>query len=468
MLVLLCVLLILWIGGYLGDPGGDDLLWTPSGGSETTMTLPTSSGKHDPRNTEEEGTPTEPNTGDNEKSKGAMRASDSDMTESRKVHEPSRRRRQRRVITELADDICLYTHHRDHDDLANYDTPGEDRASLARSKNRHCDVVIRCCYYLEDDMTLQIGVSRARHRTPKHTYPRIFSAKRLRYSADHHRRSQRALVAVRARGSAIRILLGLGGQRATNAFVRNVLHVARSGHYSGVRLWWGEGDSGRIIQPGFVRAVRDLTAALRKANCTLGFFLPYTDRLHRVAYAARLRLLEGAFGSPQSLLLYPTTDFLSQNSLSNWKSPSQIVATSGDRYRAGASSTSSVCYLFLSATAISVALSNSTTFCNDVAKGVSTKSVFLSRKALSRLCRSRNSSWEVSSNLYYSIACRLSERDGSGGGNKEAVIFQTPLQALMFRRELLAHGRSSCFGFVDGERGFPRACQFTPFSPASL
>ncbi|KAK8773250.1 hypothetical protein V5799_012219 [Amblyomma americanum] len=461
MILLLCVLLVLWVGGYL-DVSGEELRRKASDDSEATFAPPSSCGKRCSQTADKENATTESSTSDDESKNNVTRhASESTTTDSSNVRESSETRRQTHGSSEVVGDICLNTYHTDDDDLDNYQIPGEGMASLAQSTIHHCDVFIRCCYYLENNMTLRMDTSSSGARSAKDMYLHTFTKKRRPSLNDCHSRANRALVAVRFRGSAFRRLLETGGQQARKLFVRNILRVVRSDHYAGVRLWCREEDSGRIVQPGFIRVVRDLTAALRKANFTLGLFLPYANRRRPGAYANRLRLLHGVFRSPLSLLLYPTARILLRSSLKKWTSPSQMVVISGGRHPAGTSWAPSVCYLFVSATAISVGLSSTTASCSDADEGVSTKATFLSGKELSRLCHSWDSSWKVWSHLYHSVACP----SGHGGGrNKEALVFQTPLQAWKFRREVLAHARSSCFGFVDDRQGFPRTCQFTSLS----
>ncbi|KAK8786205.1 hypothetical protein V5799_007433 [Amblyomma americanum] len=475
MILLLCVLLVLWVGGYL-DVSGEELRRKASDDSEATFAPPSSCGKRCSQTADKENVTTESSTSDDEVNNACEGPEVTDsahhspdvpvnlppLTVATSAS-PRETRRQTHGSSEVVGDICLNTYHTDDDDLDNYQIPGEGRASLAQSTIHHCDVFIRCCYYLENNMTLRMDTSPSGARSAKDMYLHTFTKKRRPSLNDYHSRAKTALVAVRFRGSAFRRLLETGGQQARNLFVRNILRVVRSDHYAGVRLWCREEDSGRIVQPGFIRVVRDLTAALRKANCTLGLFLPYANRRRPGAYANRLRLLDGVFRSPLSLLLYPTARILLRSSLKKWTSPSQMVVISGGRHPAGTSWAPSVCYLFVSATAVSVVLSNTTASCSDADEGVSTKATFLSGKELSRLCRSWDSSWKVWSHLYHSVACP----GGHGGGrNKEALVFQTPLQAWKFRREVLAHARSSCFGFVDDRRGFPRTCQFTSLSLA--
>ncbi|XP_070388473.1 uncharacterized protein [Dermacentor albipictus] len=440
--LLLWVLVVLWASGYLEDH--DYLLTETERDLATVRSTPTADRNETPTEKEEAEGPD-----DEKKHKEDRRSGTFTTTEILTVGNPSKTPQRHHDGTNLASHVCLYTH-RD-DTLYNNKLAGNSQTPADRRRTRHCDVLIRCCYVLENDMTLRPETSRTGALKP---WPQRLTRRR---GGDRYSRPWTALAAVLERDSAFSKLLAPGDGRARRKFARNVLRLARSEGYAGVRLWLLEADALSFVRPSFVRKVRHVATALRKANCTVGFFLPYPATHPRPArYAAGLRALANALNSPQSTLLYPTASVLRNHS--RWPSPSKMAVIEKNNTPTGRAEIwprRSVCYLLLSATAVSVVLSNATVSC-DVDKvqrvSVSQEREFLTRTEFYELCRSWNSSWKLSSHLYHSYSC------GFGDHAREGVVFQTSQQAGRFYKKLLDLSRSSCFGFVDGESGLEGFC----------
>ncbi|XP_075535041.1 uncharacterized protein LOC142570551 [Dermacentor variabilis] len=446
--LLLWVLVVLWVSGYLED---HEYPLTETERDPATVRSTTTADRDETSTEKEEAERPD----DEKKHKDDRRAGTFTTTEILTVGSPSKTPQRHHDGTNLASHVCLYTH-RD-DTLYNYEQAGNSQTPADRRRSRHCDVLIRCCYVLENDMTLRPETSWTGASKPR---PQRLKKRR---GGDRYNRPWTALAAVLERDSAFSKLLAPGDSRARRKFARNALRLARSEGYAGVRLWLHEADALRVVTPSFARKVRHVATALRKANCTVGFFLPYPATHPRPArYAAGLRALANALNSPQSTLLYPTASVLRNHS--RWPSPTKMAViekNSAPTGRAEISPRRSVCYLLLSAMAVSVAISNATATC-DVDKvqrvSVSQEREFLTRTEFYELCRSWNSSWKLSSHLYHSYSC------GFGEHGREGVVFQTSQQAGRFYKKLLDLSRSSCFGFVDGESGLEGFCDHVPVS----
>ncbi|KAL1420212.1 hypothetical protein MTO96_024554 [Rhipicephalus appendiculatus] len=338
-------------------------------------------------------------------------SNDTDTTE----NPPKQAARRRRDITEHSGAICLYT---DRDNaIGSYEIVGQEWTPPGA---QHCDLLIRCCYILESDMTLRPETSRT-HPSKSTPLPDD-QASGGRDVANG--RSTEVLVAVRERQSAFQSLLATGGQRARDDFVRNAASLARSHRYAGLRLWWRDG-----------------------------------ARAAKVVRGRGLRALDEVLGSTASLLLYPTTSAV--GNASEWPSPSRMM---GDETPARTSPGRSICHLFLPTTAVSVALANASQACDaNRVQRVVAESEFMSLERLSKLCRSWDpSSWKVSRRRYHSYAC------GFGADGKKGIVFQTPQQALRHRRKLLARTKSTCVGFVGDEHDFPHDCLSSPLFVSGL
>ncbi|KAL1420208.1 hypothetical protein MTO96_024550 [Rhipicephalus appendiculatus] len=416
--MLLWVLLVLWLSGYLDDYDGS---LTEGDGAETAVR---STEKEDQTSADKEETEERDKKTTN---KGKRLASDFATP---KVFTPPRDR----DSTSLASHVCLNTH-RD-DVLYNHEPADSSRSPSHHPRARHCDVLVRCCYVLENNMTLRPDIPQTDTAKPRQ---RNFTKR----CGDDSRRPGTTLAAVLEQDSAFKKLLSPEGHRARSDFARNALRLARSEGYAGVRLWLSEAVASRAVEQSFVRKLRRVATALRKANCTLGFFLPYPAAHPSPKwYVAGLRVLADVLNSPLSILLYPTTSVLRKRSW--WPSPAKMAIAVKT---AETSPRRSVCYLLLSATAVSVIAAAS---CDvDKVQRVSVSRTFLSSSASYELCRSWNLSRKLSSHRYYSYSC---------GFGKEGIVFQTSQQSRRFCEKLLDLTQSSCFGFIDGERRFRSAC----------
>ncbi|KAH6938652.1 hypothetical protein HPB50_011358 [Hyalomma asiaticum] len=378
-ILLLWVLLVLWVSGYLDDY---ERSLTEGDGVETTAR---------PTEPEDKTTTVEGDTDGREKKRreGGRRARDYATTES---FTPL----QHHDGTSLASHVCLYTH-RD-DVLYNYTPTASNETRSYHRRARHCDVLIRCCHVLENDMTLRVEASE-----PGSEKPFDFT----KQCGGVHRRPSTTLAAVVEREWALRKLLSPGNHRARSDFVRDASRLARSEGYSGIRLWLPEAGALRMVKSSFVHNARWIATALRKANCTLGYFLPY-PAAHPAPewYATRLRILANVLKSSQSILLYPTTSVFRKRS--RWPSPAKMAVVENV---AVIPARRSVCYLLLSAAAVSVVSQSC-----DVSKAqrVSVSRAFLTSRELHELCRSRNSSSQkLSSHRYHSYLCGLAEAASS-------------------------------------------------------
>ncbi|KAL3223398.1 hypothetical protein MRX96_027571 [Rhipicephalus microplus] len=260
-------------------------------------------------------------------------------------------------------------------------------------------------------------------------------------------------MAVCERDSAFQKLQVTGDRRAWDEFTRNALRLARSEGFSGLRLWWGEFQSKSIVVQSFLRTVRHVVAALRKAKCSLGFLFPYPAvHSQSTSYASGLRVLDKVLASAASILLYPTTSVLGD--VIQWPSPSQMMGVGGETsVFNNASPSRSFCHLLPSVTAVSVELANASGACDaNATQRVKPTRTLLSHARLSKLCRSWDaSSGKVSLHRHhnYVLAC------GFGKRGKTPIVYQTPQQALRYRRELLAITQSMCFGFLGGHMQLP-------------
>ncbi|XP_075743524.1 uncharacterized protein LOC119177843 [Rhipicephalus microplus] len=373
------------------------------------------------------------------------RAIDFVSNETNATENPSKQAtRRRQDIIEHSGTICIYIDHGRA--IEDNETVNQERISPGAE---HCKLLIRCCYILERDMTLRPEASRT--YAPKSTSPQDQASARRDVASG---RSPEILVAVRERESAFQRLLASGDQRARDDFVRNAALLARSDRYAGLRLWWRESRECSIVFHGFLRTVKHVAIALRKANCTLGFFVPYAAAHEQPKwYATRLHALDKVLGSTASLLLYPTTSAL--GNVNEWPSPSRVM---GDENSMRTSSGHSTCLLFLPTMAVSVVMANASQPCDpNRVQRVTVKLEFMSVARLSKLCLSWDpSSWKVSRRRYHSYAC------GFGEDGKKGVVFQTPQQASRYRRKLLARTQSTCFGFVGEEREIPHDCLSSP------
>ncbi|XP_075723425.1 uncharacterized protein LOC142765751 [Rhipicephalus microplus] len=381
--------------------------------------------------------------GESEAARGAddYDSNDTDTTE----NPPKQATSRRRDITEHSGTICLYT---DRDrSIDTYETVNQKQMPPGA---QHCGLLIKCCYILERNMTFRSEASRT-HASKLTSLPHDLALARRDVTSG---RSPEILMAVREQESAFQRLLASGDQWVRDDFVRNAAFLARSDHYAGLRLWWKESRECSIVVHGFLRAVKHIAIALRKANCTLGFFVPYAAAHEQPKrYAVRLRTLDKVLGSKASLLLYPTTSVL--GNVSEWPTPSRVM---GDENSMRTPSGHSICHLFLPTTAVSVMLANASQSCDpNRVQRVTVKSEFMSVSRLSKLCLSWNPSpWKVSRRRYCSYAC------GFGEDGKKGIVFQTPQQASRYGRKLLARTGSTCFGYVGEEREFPHDCLSSP------
>ncbi|KAL3179029.1 hypothetical protein MRX96_038278 [Rhipicephalus microplus] len=212
-------------------------------------------------------------------------------------------------------------------------------------------------------------------------------------------------MAVREQESAFQRLLASGDQRVRDDFVRNAAFLARSDHYAGLRLWWKESRECSIVVHGFLRAVKHIAIALRKANCTLGFFVPYAAAHEQ---PKRYAVLGNVSEWPP-----PSRVMGDENSMRTPSGHSNLPPVSSDYGR------------------IRHAGKRFTVMRPEQSpEGHGQVRVHERLPRLSKLCLSWNPSpWKVSRRRYCSYAC------GFGEDGKKGVVFQTPQQASRYRQE---------------------------------
>ncbi|XP_077565037.1 uncharacterized protein LOC144180585 [Haemaphysalis longicornis] len=323
---------------------------------------------------------------------------------------------------ESRQDLCLGT-----GSESRLGSPGGNNVTSRVPSNQHCDAIVRCCYSLPVNMSVEDSVT-ARGDSSTDGLPR----------AEGGASRTSMLLGVRVGDDAAfqSLLRNWSGERAK--FLVDVIRAARTASFSGVRLWVPPREHVTLgFNEHLVSLARDVATELRGRNYTFGFFLPQ-GLLSQQRGITTAELTEALNAPPYSLLFYPELSAFWNTTTGStavtWPTPEEVLARAS--METGAVHSSAICYLPPLPVAVQARLAEP---CDPNKTQLLTRDSHLTYPALGDVrCRLReNDEWMISARRYYTYACK----------DSWALLYQTPIQARQFRDDLfVAAPASTCLG----------------------
>ncbi|KAK8772415.1 hypothetical protein V5799_024342 [Amblyomma americanum] len=288
------------------------------------------------------------------------------------------------------------------------------------TRRSHCCYFVVPCYYtLHWNSQLRASID---------TDPRC-SAQEYRWprAACPGNRRTKVLLGVRT-GQAGTPTLHNDRARGVGRLFRHATLVRNRDKFDGIALWWRDN---MYHLRGAADIVRATTLKLLRKNFTLAILIPYPTSGSRTYPNKLWRLKEELQASSYQVFFYPDpSTFVS----ASWPTPRDITAqVTAEAFRGS----SALCYLFAN-----------TSFRVNFSKPCDTREVQRTTGPTESVlavvtdgtCRSLwNASSLVVDRHYYTKKCR-----GTTG-----TVFQTAVQAAIFRREVLSLSRTACHGTID-------------------